>query len=49
MIINTRALDIFKILSDCPTGMNEEEHGSLLSGNPVPVGFEVFASEIGVK
>ena len=49
MIISTRALDIFKVLSDCPTGMNEEENGSLQSGNTVPVGFEVISSEIGVK
>jgi hypothetical protein len=48
MIISTRILGIFKVLSDCPTGMNEEEHGSLQSGNLVPVGFEVIASEMGV-
>jgi hypothetical protein len=48
MIIGTRALGVFEVLSVCPTGMAEEEYGSLLSVNPVPVDFEVIASEIGV-
>jgi hypothetical protein len=42
-----RALSVFEVLSVCPTGVAEEEYGSLLSVNPVPVGFEVTASEIG--
>jgi hypothetical protein len=49
MIINARALGIFKILSDCRTGMNEDKHGSLLSGYPVAIAFDVIASEIGVN
>jgi hypothetical protein len=49
MIISTRVLGMFEVLSNCPTGINEDQHGSLQSGNPVPVGFEFIVSEIGVK
>jgi hypothetical protein len=48
MVVGTRALGVFEVLFVCPTGTAEEEYGSLRSGNPVPVGFEAIASEIGV-